>query len=825
MLGKNRQGAVLSLPFISEADLSAKLINVPLGCDKRSHKTWRNAASYAMKHLSLYHGHHNIGDQKAWVTADGVQRPKLDGPYIRTEPFCDNIIFEFPNQQSSVEPIKATTEFLNWLGMKRHKRASTKDSAISFHPSLIGKTRIKVSLANVSLLRLEVLRKIMTSGFTDSDLGNPEKFNAWFQSLEICLYKLKLILASEASTDLHGIVSKLSVQEAMKIKIKEDIKMTEFDFTYDYAGCLDAEALTQTAEHLGHRVLDHRCGLNCVKLEVNYQGMATPIHSRTYNKWLETWQQGFARSDDIACKSAFALNPSTTELADMLSRPEVQQHGLTRNELTFMAPSIPKIQDMIKILKDHSKTMVHTALVSCSLQDQLADMECRVKRSVLIFWPEVMAAKLREHREGQTLSDCSGAEPGACSDEKKGKNEIARFQPEGGLVRWMNKQTSKYNGVVLRTNITGRTTENSSWNGLVNLAALATTCAEAPVLFLGIQGHEQFISHSSHTGQNMQNLWFLAIDIKRVGEEGLKTYLPYFSDFKTENFKNVRTSFNDVGINIEQLNNIRPACLASHELMDYRSIKLDIELAGCFCSPSASDPSSVGHEQALGCPKTYVYKGSELKHLPEEFTQWTRCVKRICGPAQKADFNVLGSWFRVPKSQEKEILQLITTNPDIICLVKRKNDVGGLIYQVVNDAMSSSGHIPSLIPSNSKSSAAMPAQDPPMIIIAAKYDGKTLQVALDLVGSFFIPKTILLQLKDKFLGQLDFKSFFARELVGYSVLHTESKGGFVKGNTNKEEYLSILDKAQVEVASNIPGVKRCGLALISDKPNKRARMT
>jgi hypothetical protein len=254
-----------------------------------------------------------------------------------------------------------------------------------------------------------------------------------------------------------------------------------------------------------------------VKLEINHQGMATPILSGTCNKWLETWQQGFARSDDISCKSVFALNPSTTELADMMSRPEVQQHCLTRNELTFMAPKIPKIQDMIQILEDHSKAMVHTALVSCSLQDQLADMERSVKRSVLTFWPEVMAAKLREHREGQILAD-----------EKKGKNEISRFQPEGGLIRWMNKRTGKCNGVVLRTNITGRTTEISSWNGLVNLAALATTCAEDPVLFLGIQGHEQFISH----GQNMQNLWFLAIDIKRVAEEELKTYLPYFQTLR-----------------------------------------------------------------------------------------------------------------------------------------------------------------------------------------------------------------------------------------------------------------------------------------------------
>lgn len=812
VLGKNRQGTLLSLNYITEEDLRSKLISVPLGCDNRSHKTWRNAAMYAMKYLSLYHGHHNVGDLKAWQRLDGTRRPAFDGPIVVSQPFCDNVIFEFSDKKSSKQPITAITEFLNWLGMKRHKRASTTDSEISFHPSLIGKHRIKVSLANVSLLRLEVLRTIMTSGLTERDLCDPLKFNSWCTTLEQSLCNLKSMIAAEVSTDISSILNKLQIQEAFKIKIQEQIKMTEFDLTYDYAGCLDAEEFTRIAEKRGHRVLDHKCGLNCVKLEILRPNLATAIRSRTYNKWYETWQQGFSRSDDIACKSAFALNPSTLELMRMMTNPEVQQHGLTRNELTFLAPAIPSIEHMMKILNKHSKTLLSSALVTASLQDQLSDMESCVKRSILTFWPEIITAKLREHRKESHAPS---------SAEKEGGNEISRFQPEGGLVRWTNKRTSKYNGVVLRTNLCSRTTDTSSWNGLLNLAALATTCNQSPILFLGVQGHEQFIADSTQAIPSMHCLWFLAINIQRVGEERLKTYLPYFSDFKTENFKNIRTSFLDIGINLDELENIRPACLTSNEPVDYNHIKLDIELSG-FCSPSASDPSSIWHEQALSCPKTYVYRGSELKHLPDEFTPWTQCVKRICGPAQKADFQVNGSWFRVPRSQESEILQLIATNPEVVCLVKRRNDLGGLVYQVSGDAMITSSHVPIVIPSNPKASTSMPVQDKPMKIVGARYDGKTLQVALDLQGSFYLPKTILVQLKDRFSGLPDFQSFIARELVGYSVEHYESKAGYVKGNTNKEEFLSILDNSKIQVATNVPCDKRLHEEISSERPYKRA---
>jgi len=816
VLGKNRQGQIMALTSTTEEELKEKLIQVRLGSDKRTHKTWRNAAVYAMKHLSLYHGHHNIGNHKGWETASGTTRLKLQAPHYRTEPFCDNIILEFSREIGSQEPMAATTELLNWMGMVRHKRGSTKDSAISFHPSLIGKYHIKVSLANVSLLRLEVMRQIMDSSFAEPDIGNPEIFNSWWRSLEEALNNLKLYLPSEASTDVSKIVSKLNIQEAFKIKIKQHIKLTEFDITYDYAGCLDAEEMVRVAGALGHRVVTHRCGLNCVKLDVGLPGQSVPFLSRTYNKWLETWQQGFARSDDIACKCAFALNPSTTELVEMLNRPDVQKHGLTRNELTFISPNIPRIQDMIKCLNEHSK-MLNKCLVSASLQDQLLDMERYVKRSILVFWPEVISAKLREHRQGEKRA----------IHETQQKEELAPKQPEGGLVRWMNKRTGKYNGVVLRTPMTGRASENSSWNGLVNLAALATTCEYSPLLFLGVYGHDQFFSGTAHSTRRSNSLWFLAIDINRIGEDKLKTYLPYFSDFKTENFKNILTSFNDVGINNELLTNIRPACLASLELFDYKSIKLDIELAGGFCSPSASDPSSIAHEVVLGCPKTFVYKGAELKHLPADFTPWTRCISRTCGPVQKADFEVEGSWFRVPRSQEKHILELIAQNPNVICLVKRKTAVGGLVYQVASCGSANQvNHVHYAMPSDSKSSKQLPVQDEPMTIIGAKYDGKTLQVSLDCVGSFFIPKSIATKLKDRFVEQQDIVDFLASELPGYKVLHQESRSGYVRGNTNKEEFLSILDRSLCEVASNISsGIKRLNDGSQDSVCTKRQRIS
>jgi hypothetical protein len=807
VLGKNRQGEKMVLNLATEEDLRKNLISIRVGLDKRTHKTWKNTSTFCMKKLSLYYGQHNVGNHKAWQTIDGIRRPAIENSPYRTEPFCDNIILEFDRTKTTKEPIITATELMNYAGLDRHKRNFTRDSAVSFHPSLIGRNKIKVSLANVSLLVIELVRKVLVTPLTTTEILNHVFLCQWVECLRKDLVQLSQYLNPlETPTEVDSIINSLAIQEMFKLKNQENLKLTEFDITRDYSGCLDSETMIREAEQMGYQVVQHKCGLNCVKLKYSspsevYLGSDTHYHSRTYNKWLETWQQGFARSDEISCKSAYSLNPSTTGLRDALQRPEVQTHGITRNELTFFAPNIPGMAEMIELLDRHSE-MVVQSLVSCSLQDQLHDMETYVKRSILVYWPEILPEKLRLLRL---------AEP----DQTRDSGGIAK-QLEGGLVRWMNKETGKFNGVPLLTPLTSRTSERSSWAGLMNLAALGTTCQSNPMLFLGVYGHDQFFNRSlSKPEIPPQHLWFLALQLNRTGEATQKTYLPYSSDFKTGNFKNMSTSFHDVGINVNELSNIRPACLSSCEAIDYARIPLDIDSnLGAFSSPTVSEPSSEGHAQILTCPKTPVYSGEDLKHLPADFIPWTKCVCKTIGRGQVVDFEVLGCWFRVPKSQAAHITQLKTENPNVTCLVKRRTPVGGLVYQVVSEPPASSLESQTtqlsqpviVVPTNSKSAKELPVQNEPMTIIGAKYDGKTLQVSLDRVGNFFIPKSVVTQIKDSdlFHGHSNVSEALSRELVGYQVLHTESRFCHVKGNTNKEEVVTILDNESRRVASNVP---------------------
>jgi hypothetical protein len=833
LLGKNRQGQDIILSSVTEEDLDKTLVSVPIGTkNKHCHKKWRNTAQYAMQYLSFYHGHHNVGNQKAWLTSNELVRPQFD-PTLYSEPFCDNIILQFSKEDGRATPILLTTQLLNWLGLKRYKQGSTQDKDISFHPSLVRKDEIKVSLANVSLLRLEILVHVMMQTLPLDHItnNNTSAIEKWFNSLYSKLTRLQETLTPGSQEDVTKIVGKYDILEATKIIHTHHIKLTEFDLTYDIAGTLNSEKLIKIAETWGHNVVKHRCGLNCVKMELQLPSNEN-VHSRTYNKWLETMQQGCARLNGISCKCALGLNPSTESLETMLNNPLVQQHGLTRNELTFFNPDIPSVSAMLNTLNHHTK-MLKTVLVSASLHDQLSDMEKLVKRSVLVFWPEVLRAKLREFRREreQVTADNTPNEQWEISDSSTSKPQ---YQPEGGLVRWRNQLTCKYNGIPILTPMTGRASAQSSWTSLVNLAALATTCANDPVLFLGVHGHEQYLCSSileigrSESVERSTHLWFLPLDIKRVGDEMAKTYLPFHSDCKTSNFKNRRTDFTDVGINLSELTNFRPTCFGAGEPIDYSHIKLDIRLPEKFLRKELSvlDVDSITHEQGLGCPRTYIFKGDELKNLPSEFTIWDKCVKKKCGPVEKVDFFVDGAWFRVPRAQEKEILTLLKQDPDIKCRVKKKTAVGGLDYQICQKPTETTVLRHSIILSGSKSSKLLPVQDEAMTIICAQYDGKTLQVQLEGIGSFYIPKSIVDQIKDIFGEQQNLRTFLATELLGYKILHNESIFAHVKGNSNKEEHMSVLSRSSQIIAKTAPvTMKRAAASQGGRQALKKQRST
>jgi hypothetical protein len=843
-LGKNRRGEDMTLNQVTEEMLSKALISVRLGQDKRSHKTWKTASAFCMKHLSMAYGQHNVGGYKAWQTREGSPRPPLNAESnaFKTDPFCDNIVLGFNGtcSESNEKPyITAATELMNLAGLTRHKSNSKKNSEVSFHPTFIGKNKIKVSLANVSLLTVEVIRAVMTSELTTDQAEDIKCFTQWIDRMKTKVIQLSLDLGEpiEAGSEkLNDIVDALAIREMFKLKNRVKAKLFEFDITYDLSGCLDSDKLLSRAKQKGYTAVDHRCGLNCVKLQKTLAaGPSTSevsesqnnaqaiVYSRTYNKWLETWQQGFARLDDISCKSAYSLNPSTTSLREALRLPDIQKHGITRNELTFCAPYIPSMSKMIQILNGHT-AMVSQALVSCSLVDQLSDMENFVQRSVLVFWPDILAEKLRLLRKPVNDSP-------ECDHSK---------QPEGGLIRWYNGHTRKFNGLQLLTPLQVRTTENSSWDGLIELAALGTTCKSNPILFYGVSGHDQFFeSQASSTNSKVsgavkcQHLWFLRLELRRIGETELLTYLPYHSDFKTDNSKNMSTSFDDVGVDLDKLQNIRPACLSARQATDYSSIKLDVEayiyLNGHGSqAKEISEVSSEVYERVLGCPKSIVYIGKDLKHLPEDFTPWTKVKVKTVGRGQVVDFQIEGfshGWYRVPKPQTAEIKKLVDIRPDIVCLVKRRSDAGGLLYQIA-EISASSGTQPVnsalvVVPSNSKSAKELPVGNDPMTIIGAKYDSKTLQVALDKVGNFFIPKSVATQIleSEPFYRRENLREVLSKELVGYQLLHTESRNCYVKWSTNKEELVEILDKQGNKIASNKsiegPGVYRAS--------NKRLR--
>ena len=616
----------------------------------------------------------------------------------------------------------------------------------------------------------------------------------------------------EVEVDIEALVKTrwLSIQTACRLKLEHNMRLTEWDMTEDHVGTLDSDTATHALEAMGLPIDDkHSSGLNCVKTKrYEIPGTNQICSWKAYNKRLEGWQNYLARNDEIGCKGARNLNPSTIELHKMMRRPDVHLKGLTRTEATFFGPSIPPIGLMIKELRRVSASL-DNSLVSCSSQEELANMERYVGHSVLAYWPDVYKDKQLESRR---LDEAERKQLSADEAKKvKVRRKQLNYLMEGALVRWSNKRTKKSNGVILKTK-TGATAKDSrSWEGLCNLAALATTCEKNPVLFVGVGGHEQFFKPGA---TRQPAMYFLQVELRRVGEHPLLTYLPYASDFKTGNYLNQSTSFFDCGINSTQLANIRPACLASHELLDWDSIKLDIQLQD-DCNVAASEHSSTSYERVLGCPKTHVYSGVALKDLPEHFTPWTACRIRTYGQHHNVHFQVNGAWFRPPPSQEGVLKKLIAENPNLLCHVRRRNKAGGLEFQV-------QGSRPAA-PKGSKSATALPVQHQPMVIISALFDGRSVQVALNCVGSFYLPKTITDCIKRLCPSDKGFSTFVKEELPGFQVVHMESRCCYVKGGTNKEELLIILNKAGDEAAFNIPSAKRGAAHEHPQQASKRQR--
>ena len=352
--------------------------------------------------------------------------------------------------------------------------------------------------------------------------------------------------------------------------------------------------------------------------------------------------------------------------------------------------------------------------------------------------------------------------------------------------------------MVLRTKVGARAKrkETHSWSLQCNLLSMGSSCAANPLLFIGVSGHEQFFRDSA---PRRNQIFFLFIDLQRVGEQPLLTYLPSDPDFKVGNSGNISQSFLDIGIDSDRLTNIRPACLMPNEPYGYANIKMDIEIPDSHTSCMlSSDCSSVSYEEALHCCKTRVYTGDALRDLPCEFTAWTDCRIRKVGRFDQVEFQVEGSWFRVSGSLYSELNERIKADRNLVCLVKRHSEKVGMEYQICGSRPAP--------PRDSRSATKLPVQDEPMIIISAMYaeKGKTLQVSLDGVGSFYIPKSIVEAVKLLCPSGRDFNSFVAEELVGCQVVHNESNCCHVKANTNKEEIFSILDKSGILKANNIP---------------------
>ena len=468
-LGKNVRGtAMMTIPPMGEGD--KPLIQVR----RKGHKSYNSSMHHVFTHLMARTGLNETGDYQPARDSTGKKRPIISAELFNypSDMFCDNMIVVGDGDfQDTV--IEGFGVFRLTRGNKDHTKRISVTGVRRIRPlghvgpleRGEGQRPWKVAAADVPLDTIDLFLRTYLFGLTwDKNLGS---ITIWAETEFV-----KPLLA-----DLQ--ISTGALVTFIEHVAEGRFRIIDFDLTKDVPGTLHSEDFKRAVTSAGHKLhAATTCGLSCVKYDVKGHDGVT---MKDYNKIAETMQQGTPRKDDISCKFARLLTPSTVGLTTKLCDTAYNENGLTREEATFIFPigKAWSLEKMVSVLhKSHA--LLENCLVTTSIQEHISGMEACLTRSMVVYCPLAFNWKLRKQR--------------LLSSKAKGFSDYKTMYPDGAVLRWQNKYTHKVNGQEAHGTITGRPSDidKSGWDAVAHLAAACCHSGQNPRLFILVGGTERF---------------------------------------------------------------------------------------------------------------------------------------------------------------------------------------------------------------------------------------------------------------------------------------------------------------------------------------------
>ena len=434
------------------------------------------------------------------------------------------------------------------------------------------------------------------------------------------------------------------ILKAVTLVKKQEFTIYEMDFTIDIAGTLDPEAFAWAAKKNGHKVVESSsCGRNCVKVTPGAD-IATFISLTTvsryqlkaYNKILETMQQGTVRSNGLpCCKFEKMVNPSTLGLKKITYEDNYNLHGITRLENTvyFSDNTVPLWIEMARLM-EFGKHLLNDALVSCPHSDHIDMTGAYAQTSIAFYWHYIFDLKrmkwLTTHQGNRQ----------AVSEELKTSN------PDGLLIRSINSDTGKMNGVVVNGIHGTVKPDRSAWPQMLATLAACCTSGTGPVVYFGVTGGQ------THLGQpGPKNMYFRAIPFNRFCTGPNMNLVTHFlANYDLPN----ECNFESMNVDVDSLTYLKP-CVTKHAHLRTQDIQIDISIDDNSELSKLEDLISEGTE-AISKFQGGIRLAKE-EYLPAEFKLVKETQIRGIGryKTERVVINYEGRWLWVPKNHHESL--------------------------------------------------------------------------------------------------------------------------------------------------------------------------
>jgi hypothetical protein len=608
-----------------------KLIRVIAG----KHESYNTSSNHATWELAIRHGANDLAFHKPQLFPDGSRRPAWQIQSLdECIPFYDNIMFvdEYNNQSNVLD-------FLSGLGKTTRgapKAADRVGLKAGHKNKKTGMQTWKLAMANLPVNDVEFLLELYHFAKKVWN-GEDETLWKWLLHAKRQAYKTRLGVTIE------------DLAKSVRIAHHPEFKIEDADITIDFPGTLHAEDFIEVLKRAGYEIIESKCGLRCVKFV--FPGLEGVIF-KVYDKISETMQQGYARKDDIACKVAKLLSPSTPGLNAKTLDEKYNMNGISRLEITlpFYKKIGPKDQttqldmtwtykQMHKLLAD-AHTLLQDCLVSCSIHDHLVGMEKMVDRSIAVYFGDTFNYK--KHQNFKT------------KNKKQYGSEWNDKWPDGFIVRTINSKTHKMNGLEIHAELNSRTPDANGWDPFaIAAAACCLKGGKPPTMMVCVAGLEKFHGvRDSLEKPLIRNLYFRAVPLiiepvfPRVQ---LQTY--YIGDQINE--------WDQINVRPEELK-LNPTITTK---LRKEEVLTEISIPENFSPdelPDMDDSCSELVELVTGHAKGIQYASQE--NMPAEPSQWSALKFGFKqGRAKKGEekikiecikFKYKGQWFWMPAASE-----------------------------------------------------------------------------------------------------------------------------------------------------------------------------